>query len=317
MAEKKDIVSRLEIVPIRKAFQKEAIHFTTWLEGHIEALAERLGLQLTVVQREKEVGDFNVDLLCEDGDGRPVIVENQLERTDHDHLGKVLTYLVNLDASTAIWLTTEPRTEHQKVIDWLNESTAADIKFYLVKVEATRIGDSPYAPLFTVLSMPDKQTKEVGEKKKEWADRHYNRLEFWKGLLERSKDKTKLFSNISPGRYHWIGTGSGKSGVTFNYVILMDWSSVELYIDHDKDTGQKNKAIFDALYAQKDVIEKEFGSSLEWERLEDKRASRIRRRFESGGLASPESWPALQDAMIDAMVRLDKALRPRVAKIEI
>lgn len=317
MNDKREIVSRLEIESIRKAFQKEDRHFTTWLEEHIEALAERLGLQLTVDQREKEVGDFNVDLLCEDADGRPVIIENQLERTDHDHLGKVLTYLVNLDASTAIWLTTEPRTEHQKVIDWLNESTAADMKFYLVKVEATRIGDSPYAPLFTVLSRPDKQTKEVGEKKKEWADRHFNREEFWKGLLEKSKEKTKLFSNISPSRYHWIGTGSGKSGATFNYVILMDWASVELYIDHDRDTGKKNKMIFDALHTQKEAIEKEIGSSLEWERLDDKRASRIRKRFENGGLASPDSWSALQDAMIDAMIRFDKALRPRIAKIDI
>jgi len=197
------MISRLEIVPIRNVFQKEAQHFTTWLESHIEALSERLGLQLTVVQREKQVGDFNVDLLCEDSNGRPVIIENQLERTDHDHLGKLLTYLVNLDASTAIWITTEPRLEHQKVIDWLNESTAADISFYLVKAEATRIGDSPFAPLFTVLSEPDKQTKEIGEKKKEWAERHVKRFEFWTGLIDRSKDKTKLFSNISPGRYSW------------------------------------------------------------------------------------------------------------------
>ncbi|HRS00819.1 MAG TPA: DUF4268 domain-containing protein, partial [Candidatus Sumerlaeia bacterium] len=105
--------------------------------------------ELSVVQREKEVGEFNVDLLCEDNDGHYVIIENQLERTDHDHLGKLLTYLVNLEASMAIWITSAPRPEHQKVIDWLNESTGENISFYLVKVEATKIGDSPYAPLFT------------------------------------------------------------------------------------------------------------------------------------------------------------------------
>jgi Domain of unknown function (DUF4268) len=88
--------------------------------------------------------------------------------------------------------------------------------------------------------------------------------------------------------------------------------SVELYIDHDKDAGQKNEAIFDALHVQKDSIEKDFGDSLEWERLDDKRACRIRKRFENGGLASPDSWPALQDAMI----RFDKVLRPRLSKIE-
>ncbi len=317
MTEGRELIGRLEIEPIRKVFRKEAQHFTTWLESHIEVLSERVGIELSLVQREKTVGDFTVDLLCEDPDGRPVIIENQLERTDHDHLGKLLTYLVNLDASTAIWVTAEPRPAHQKVVDWLNESTPADISFYLVKVEATRIGDSPFAPLFTVMAGPDKQTKEIGVKKKEWAERHVNRLEFWKGLLEKSKDRTKLFSNISPGRYHWIGTGAGKSGVTFNYLISMEWAAIELYIDHDRDTGEKNKAIFDALYARRDVIEKEFGESLEWERLDDKRASRIRRRFTIGGLAKADTWPALQENMIDAMIRLEKVLRPRLAKIEL
>jgi len=220
-------------------------------------------------------------------------------------------------AGTAIWVTPEPRQEHQKVIDWLNEATGADISFFLVKVEASRIGDSPYAPLFTPLAGPDKQTKEIGEKKKEWAERHYNRPEFWKGLLERSKEKTRLFSNIAPGRYQWIGTGAGKSGVGFNYVILYDWGSVEMYIDHDHGTGEKNKAIFDALYSQKAGIEKEFGEPLEWQRLDDKRACRIRKRFTDGGLAKPETWPSLQDSMIDAMVKLEKALRQRLAKVEV
>jgi hypothetical protein len=316
MESPKDLIGRLEMLPIRQVFPKEAQHFTTWLETHIEVLSERVGIPLTVIQREKEVGDFNVDLLCEDSDGKPVIIENQVERTDHDHLGKLLTYLVNLDASTAIWVTSEPRVEHQKVIDWLNESTPADIAFFLVKVEAVRIGQSPFAPLFTILAAPDRQTKEVGEKKKEWAERHTHRHEFWISLLDKCREKTKLFSNISPGRYHWLGTGAGKSGLSFNFVIVMDYGGIELYIDNDKDTGQKNKAIFDALYSEKVSIEREFGAELEWERLDDKRASRIRKRFMVGGLATPDNWAALQDSMIDAMVRLEKALKPRLARID-
>lgn len=317
MDKPKGPIGRLDIEPIRKAFPKEAQHFTPWLESHIEELSDRVGIHLSLLQREKDAGDFSVDLLCEDDEGRPVIIENQLEKTDHDHLGKLLTYLVNLEASTGIWVTAQPRPEHQKVIDWLNESTAADISFYLVKVEAVRIGDSPFAPLFTVLAGPDKQAKEIGEKKKEWAARHYNRLEFWKGLLDKSRAKTKLFSNITPGRSSWIATGAGKSGVTFAYVIAMNWAGIDFYIDHDHDTGKKNKAIFDALYIKKDVIEKEFVEPLEWDRLDEKRASRIRRRFTDGGLASPDSWPTLQEEMIDAMIRLDKALRTRLTKIEV
>jgi Domain of unknown function (DUF4268) len=310
-------ISRLEIVPVRKAFPHEAQHFTSWLESHIDALNERLGIELHVVQKEKAVGDFSLDLLCEDAEGRAVIIENQLEQTDHKHLGQLLTYFVNLNAGAAIWVTTEPRQEHQRVIEWLNESAGVDLAFYLVKVEATRIGNSPYAPLFTVLAGPDTQTKEIGEKKKEWAERHFSRLEFWKGLLERSKEKTKLFATISPGRYQNISTGAGRAGVFFAYGIFKDAGVVELYIDADRDTGKGNKMIFDALYAQKDAIEKEFGAPLEWERLDEKRASRIYQAYRVGGFATPDKWPELRDQMIDGMIRLDRALRGRLAKIEI
>jgi hypothetical protein len=317
MTQDKELIGHLEFVPIRQLFKDEAQQFTTWLEQHLEVLSERLGIELNPVQREKAVGDFNVDLLCEDSAGHAVIIENQLEKTNHDHLGKLLTYLVNLDARAAIWITGEPRPEHQKVIDWLNENTAADLSFYLVKVEAGRIGQSPPAPLFTILAGPNEQTKELGEKKKEWADRHVRRMEFWKGLLDKSKEKTKLFANISPTRNQWLGTGAGRSGISFDYIISMDWAAVELYIDWDRETGAKNKAILDALAAQKEAIEREFGGPLDWERLDDKRASRIRKRFTNGGLAEPGTWPQLHEEMIDAMIRLDNALRGRLAKVKV
>jgi len=310
-------IAKLDTRPLREAFPKEAHHFTKWLETNINALSERMGLTLTVVQREQAVGDFNVDLVCEEADGRRVIVENQLERTDHTHLGQLLTYLVNLDAHIAIWVTADPRPEHQKVIAWLNEATPADVSFYLVKVEAIRIGNSPFAPLFTVIARPDQQAKEIGEKKKEWADRHYSRIEFWKGLIERSKGRTKLFTNISPSKDYWISTGAGRTGVSFHYLLLRDAADVELYIDYDQDTGQKNKAILSALFAEREAIEGEFGGPLDWDPMEGSRAARIRRRFTTGGLAQPDTWPQLQDQMIDAMIRFDIALRSRLAKVKV
>lgn len=318
MTDRPIAISRLEIVPIRQVFKKESRNFTTWLERHIEALGERIGLELNVVQREKAVGSFNVDLLCEDEAGRPVIVENQLEKTDHDHLGKLLTYLVNLDAVAAIWVSPDPRREHQKVVDWLNESTPADLAFYLVRVEATRIADSPYAPLFTVVAAPTEQAKEIGEGKKEWAERQKLRHDFWTGLLDRSRGKTKLFSAISPSRQGWISAGAGwGSGVAYTFTALTSSAGVELYIDYDRDTGAKNKQIFDKLYSQKAQIEKEFGEQLEWDRLDDRRASRIRYKIGTGGIADQEKWPDLQEEMIDAMVRFEKAIRPRLEKVRV
>jgi hypothetical protein len=202
-------IGKIEIVPVRKTFPHEAHNFTVWLESNIDALSQRIGIELTVVEREKAVGSFNVDLVCEDNDGNRVIIENQLERTDHDHLGKLLTYLVNLEAKTAIWVTPEVRPEHERVIDWLNEAVGADYAFYLVQVEAVRIGTSPFAPLFTVLAGPDEQTREIGETKKELADQHVHYQEFWTQILERSKGRTRLFSGISPRTRHWMSSVQG------------------------------------------------------------------------------------------------------------
>lgn len=310
-------IGTLEVVNIRKAFPHEALHFTKWLEEHIDALSERLKIPLTVEERESATGDFNVDLLCSDGNGKPVIIENQLEKTDHAHLGQLLTYLVNQSASTAIWITTEPRQEHHKVIDWLNELTPSDISFFLVKVEAVRIGDSPFAPLFSILAGPDRQAKELGERKKEWVDRHFKREEFWTSLLTRAKLKTQIFSAISPGKESWISTGAGKSGVSFNFLINKDWAAVELYIDHDKNTGEKNKAIFDKFNSQKEQIEQEFGGALEWDRLDEKRASRIRKKIDLGGLKAKDKWLEIQDAMIDTMIIFEKTLRPKISNIRV
>ena len=135
-------IGHLETVEPRKLFPNEAGDFTTWLEEHIEVLGDRLGLKLSNAEREQAVGSFSADLRAEDGDGRLVVIENQLERTDHDHLGKVLTYLVNLEAKIAIWVSPAPRPEHMRVVQWLNEITPADVAFYLVKLEAVRIGAS-------------------------------------------------------------------------------------------------------------------------------------------------------------------------------
>ena len=147
-------IGKLEKVPLRDIWKGEAKDFTRWLEENIDTLNEALDLSLTSPEREKHTGPFNVDLTAEDADGNRVVIECQLEKTDHDHLGKLVTYLSTFDAKTAIWICKDPRTPHAKAVDWLNESTPPDISFYLVKVEGVRIGSSPAAPLFTVIFRP-------------------------------------------------------------------------------------------------------------------------------------------------------------------
>lgn len=307
------MIGKIEKVALREIWKHEAHDFTTWLEKNIDVLNSVLDFQLATVQREQSTGNFSVDLVAEDEYGNIVIIENQLEKSNHDHLGKVITYLASVGATKAVWIVSEPRQEHVKAISWLNESTAAE--FYLYKIEGIKIGNSEPAPLLTLIVGPSEEVREAGQTKKEYAERHHLRKEFWQFLLDKVKLKTKLHSNITPGMYSWIGTGAGIGGVTLNYTIGQHDAKVELYIDHDKDSGEKNKEIFDDLYKNKATIENTFGSSLEWERLDNRRACRIAKYFEGTGYKDNDSWDELCNKMIESMIKLDKALSPFIQRI--
>ena len=309
------MIGKLSKVPLREIWKHEAKDFSSWLAENIEVLSEKLDFSLSLVGKNKTIGSFFIDILAEDEQGRSVIIENQLEKTDHDHLGKVVTYLSSMDAKTAIWISSKPRKEHKEAIEWLNESSPADVRFYLIKIEAVRIGKSEPAPLFTVVAKPGLETKLIGKEKKKLARRHVLRKKFWQQLLNKARRKTDLHSIISPGIYNWLGTGAGKSGLGFNYSITKKYGSCELYIDRGKGYVRLNKKRFDKLYTYKREIEKSFGDKLEWERLENRRASRITKRFKNTGLYETEKWNTLQDRMIDGMIRLEKTLRDYIKEL--
>ncbi len=309
------MIGKIERVPLRDIWKHEAYDFTNWLQDNIDVLNDALGLSLSNPEREQSAGSFNVDLVAEDENGNPVIIENQLEKSDHNHLGKLITYLTAIGAKTAIWIVADPRPEHVGAISWLNESSSAN--FYLFKVEGVKIGDSDPAPLLTLIVGPSEESREVGEKKKEMAERYSIRYKFWTELLEKAKEKTKLHANISSGQHSWVGTGAGKSGMGYNYTITKHASQVELYIDRGKDSESTNKNIFDELVEHKDEIENVFGESLKWERLDNKRACRISRQFDNGGYQDNDKWPDMQKNMIDAMCRFEKALKPYILKLKV
>jgi hypothetical protein len=240
-----------------------------------------------------------------------------LEQTDHDHLGKVLTYLANLEAKAAIWISTSQRAEHIRTIQWLNETTPADTSFYLVRLAAYRIsGCEPAAPLFTVIVRPSMESKGFGTEKKEMAERHVLRLKFWAQLLERAKEQgVFLHAQRSPTKDSWLGAGAGvRSGLAFTYLVWKTGqTAVELYID--TGNGDENKRIFDALASNRSEIEAAFGAELSWERKDDKRGSRVRFVLKQGGLVEEDAWPEIQNATIAAMDKLSKALKPYLGRI--
>ena len=308
------MVGRLEKVDLREVWINEAKDFTTWLENNLDILSEQLDISLSLLEREKSAGAFSADIFAEGPNGDQVVIENQLEKTDHDHLGKLITYLSNLEAKTAIWITSHPRPEHITAVNWLNEISPPDTSFFLVKVEAYKIGGSEPAPFFTAICSPSVEAKQIGEQKEELAERHVRRLEFWKELLDRAKSKTNLHSNVSPSKDNWVAAGAGKSGMGWSYSITMDKGSVELYIDRpDKNETDQ---IYGNLLDDRDDIDREFGEPLLWDKVEGRRVCRIKSFSKVGGLKDVASWDRIQDDMVDRMVRLEGALRPRLLKIK-
>lgn len=186
-----------------------------------------------------------------------------------------------------------------------------------MKIEGIRIAGSPAAPLLTLIVGPSAEGREVGEVKKDRAGRYQVRKLFWTALLDHARSRTKLHGAISPTEYSWVGTSAGVSGLGLNCAVTQHGTSVELYIDRGRGAERENEAIFDSLAARRETIEGEFGGPLSWERLEGKRACRIAQRFDDGGYKDNERWPQTRQQMTDAMVRLERALRPRLDELPV
>ena len=308
-------IGRLKKVSLREVWPREPQDFTPWLADNIDLLNDTIDLSLSIVERENPAGEFSADLFAEDESGNFVIIENQLEPSNHDHLGKVITYLTVLGAKAAIWIVSEPRPEHITAISWLNESYSAS--FYLIKLEAIRIGDSFPAPMLTLIVGSSEESRRAGDEKKELKERHLILNRFWTQLLNRARERTPLHANIAPNdrSYQWTPV---KNGLYLRYGIQQHTSDVKLYIDRGADRrDSENSEIFDALAEAKEEIQKAFGEPLEWFPLEGRRACRIDKQLSLGGYRDEEKWPEIQEATIDAMIRLYAALKPHIDNLAI
>ena len=253
-------------------------------------------------------------MVAEDEAGQKVIIENQLEKSNHDHLGKLITYLAALQAKAAVWIVSEPRSEHVTAVSWLNDSSSAD--FYLIKVEAVRIGMSPAAPLLTLIVGPSAETEAVSRSKRAFAERYSIRNKWWTRLV--TQPDAKLHKHITPGDYSWIGTTAGVRGLNLNYVVTQDECGAELYIDRGAGAEAENKRIFDELFCtpgRKSMARLAvhfFGNvSIQNGPL------RIKAVVPGGYRVPEEDWPAIQAAQIAAMNGLQPAIQPYLKVLRI
>lgn len=307
-------IGKIQRVGLREVWRHEALDFTTWLEHNADVLSDALGVTVGNIERERSTGTFSVDLVGEDEAGNAVIIENQLERSDHDHLGKLITYWAAFEARTAIWIVSDPRPEHVGAVTWLNESVAAN--FFLVKLEAIRIGDSSAAPLLTLITGPSAETRQVGVQKQERAERHDFRQTFWASLLEQARGQRHPHSGVSPGTDSWLSAGSGMSGVHFTYTVRQWDASVQVVLE--RPDAEENARMFEELNAAREVIEADYGAPLEWDRVDTRKRCFVGETLPDGGYRDEEErWPEIQKSMIESMIRLERTFRPRFQALRI
>lgn len=269
-------LGKIEKLPIRGQWTNEEYDFTPWLakEENIQLLGDEISLDLEVEGVEVSIGSYKADIVARDGNNRTVIIENQLEKTDHKHLGQIITYASGVEAQIVIWVCTQVTDEHRQAIDWLNEVTRADIAFFACEIELWRIGDSLAAPRFNVVASPNDWTKVVKSTvtNKELSDTKKSHLDFWNGFkayMEESGSELKL---RQPRAQHWYTLAVGRS--KFNISLTTNTQSkqigCEIYI-----RGEEAKKAFMQLKQQQVEIESVLGE-LEWHELPDGQDCRIK-----------------------------------------
>jgi len=262
---------------LRTIWKHEEKEFTPWLAQNISLLGESLGLDLEIVSVEHGVGAFSLDILAKDTEGNFVAIENQLEITDHNHLGQMLTYASGVDAKTVVWISKEVREEHRKAFDWLNQITSEEMEFFAIEIQLIKIDESHPAPFFRIKSSPNDWSKEQKRKVTsavEVTEREEYFHKFFTAILELVHKELPGFTNSRKVSHDsWKGFSSGVGGYIYNLAFRSNNRfSCELYLD--SGNKEKNKERYDLLYVHKDMIEKYLGV-LSWERLDDKNACRI------------------------------------------
>lgn len=274
-------LGKLKKLDLRSQWAHEALSFTKWLAQpeNMELLSDELGIGFdnSAIQIEAPVGRYNVDILTqEENTGRKIIIENQLEASDHQHVGQLVTYSAVLEAEFIVWIVREARDEHKQAIDWLNERTDDHANFFLVQIELWQIEDSPPAPKFNVIARPNEWVKSVRSSVQDGnlSDTRTLQLEFWQGL--RAYAATKGMKLRTPRPQHWYDMAIGRSDCHVAFTLNTGEQNLgcELYIPDDK-------TLYETFEGKKDAIEKELDlpNGLSWQPLPGKKACRVRATF--------------------------------------
>lgn len=313
-------MGRLERVELRKVWKSEAGDFTPWLanEDNIKLLGDAIGVDLEVEAQEKNIGPYRADILCKDtGTGQWVLIENQLERTDHPHLGQLITYAAGLDAATIVWISRRFTEEHRAALDWLNEIVPEDIRFFGIEMELWRIGSSPTAPKFNIVSKPNDWTKPSGELRSrfstELTETRKFQLEYWQDFRKLMEDRGGLVRPVKPAPQHWLVFSIGRSGF-FLYTVVNVRNSrigVQLVIQ-----GPNAKAHYNLIAGQREEIEAEVDERFQWRELADKKESQIN-IWRDCDPTDLQAWKGQHEWLFDKLQIFHKTFAERIRALRI
>lgn len=300
-------LGKLKEIDIRKVWEHEQYDFSKWLskEENISELGDTLGLSLTDVETEKFVGKYRCDIICKDElTGKSVLVENQLEPTNHDHLGKIITYASGLDAAVIVWIVQNARQEHASAIEWLNKHTDDEISFFLIEIHAYTIGESDPAPMFEIIEKPNDFSKSMKEyaKQGEMNASQASRLDFWNQFNDILEDRGLPFNKRKASTDHWysVAIGSSQCHINIELVNQKHFVRTGLWIPDNKD-------LYDALFEKKEVVEEAAKETLTWDRMDDKKGASITVQIPGLDFSKKEAYAELINKTIDKTIRLRNA----------
>ncbi len=312
---------RLSKVDLRQGWPSEAGDFTPWLAdpANLELLGDAIGVDLVPLHTEHPVGPYRADLVCEDSDSdtdsdskQLVLIENQLSKTDHRHLGQILTYAAGLQADTVVWVARRFTEQHQAALDWLNDHSNESIRFFGLEIELWKIGASALAPKFNIVVKPNEWVKAgASVRTSATTERKGLQLEYWSEFSDWIAEGPDDEINLSPPKgKHWMSESTyHTSGLRNSLTIVTTRSEigVELYL-----ARAYAKARFAYLESHKEAIEAQFGGPLDWQPLPDRIACRIKATLTDADWTDPTDRMRQFEWMKDTLLRLKSAIEPYV-----
>lgn len=292
--------------------------FTLWLKNNLHLIAEEIGIELEPIEVESSVGSFYADIYAKDiSNNRWVVIENQLEKTDHDHIGKLLTYASGKEASVVIWISPNFRPEHQQTVNWLNEIIRQDIAVFGILLEVHQIDDSSFAPYFRIVAQPNEWIKESESAPTPISSKQLKYQEFFTNLLEQIKNTNP---NITQAKkvlpQNWFGYPVGHSRFWISTSFSQEKTfRTELYID--LGNSDQSLAAFNGLKNEKVYIESAIDKSLTWDSMDGRQACRIFIERQGTILDDPGDLMVLQEWALELVPKFHATFKPLIAKLKL